>query len=594
MQNDFYRTIGIAIRNSKINNITDINEFEKKSKNTRRIILKMHQENPNISKEQINQQMQDMLEEILKQTMEFKDLKSYVIRRNTLNYLKLHPMEIDRIYRMIKQEEQARKKVTSPENIIYSTNLNRAIRQLTICAIVNIRYMETQIGEENVKRLNQLGSKQKQELKKRISENIKDKKERGESLQAINVITQNSELEQIRYYILNMNDVENDDREIKEEYIEMIIQLGNILKKFNLTQQYLLENNEQIENLSLLETLKFEDEDVENLFSREKLELLNIPKLTGLYSFWLNRTIKEIIDIYTSYFMMYQLNLDDKEHVEKGFSNEEIGTELFENLNVKISFLYLKLNELYKKTREENDSAGRYDVTSQIKEMNIQNNEQYYEYFSGIGGLKQCKNDFEEDFLLCFNLENLVKNFYAKKDEVIIGLLCSLFESNFSENWGIIQEEDPKPNYMLLGVDIEGLNMPLRLHINTKILKGFLEERQQGYMFPIYNGYDDFKLGGKRISTKIMMPLTNKQKKEIEEISSETTEDNRLYGFIKHINFLANALYYPEHLKRKKTVIKKGKKKVKTEKIETYIDIKTRKKYIKQNGQFVSFEDDGR
>ena len=85
MDEDFYRLIGIAIRNSKSNSIADINEFVRKSENTRRIILKMYQENPDITKEQINQQMQDILEEILSQTVEFKDLRSYLIRRNIIN-----------------------------------------------------------------------------------------------------------------------------------------------------------------------------------------------------------------------------------------------------------------------------------------------------------------------------------------------------------------------------------------------------------------------------------------------------------------------------------------------------------------------------
>lgn len=594
MDEDFYRLIGIAIRNSKSNSIADINEFVRKSENTRRIILKMYQENPDITKEQINQQMQDILEEILSQTVEFKDLRSYLIRRNIINYLRLHPEEIERQYNMIKQEEKKGQKVNSPENIIYSANINRAIRQMVINAIANIRNLQENIGEIRIKQINQLTPQEKRKFKQTILESIKDKTDREESLQAISVIMQKNELERVKYYILNVLGVEKADKEIKNEYIEMLIQIGNILRKFDLLPQYVLDNNKQVTNLRLPEILKVQDEDDNNLFGREKLEPLSVSKLTGLYSFWLNRLVKEIIDIYTSYFMMYQLNLDDKQHVKDGFSKQEASTELLEKLNVKISFLYLKLNELYKKIREEHKQGGRYDVTKQVEEISRQNSEQYQSYFSTIGGLSQCTNDFEEDFLLCFNLENIVKNFYAKKDEVIMGLLYSLYDGNISENWGIIEEKDPEANFALIGVDIEGLNMPLRLHIHKKVLKNFLEERQQGFMVPLYKGYEDFKINGRRISTKIMMPLTDKQQKEIEEVSSRTSEDDNMYKFLKHLSFLSNGLNYPEHLKRKKTVIKKGKKKIKTERIETYVDIKTGKKYIKQNGQIVEFEDDGR
>lgn len=374
----------------------------------------------------------------------------------------------------------------------------------------------------------------------------------------------------------------------------MLLQIGKIIDKFGILPEYIDENNKQISSFGLPNMLKIDDREETNIFLRENLEKLSISRLTVLFSFWINRLVKDIVDMYTSYFIMYQLNLDDREHIEKGYDNMEISQDAFEKLNAKFSFLYLKLNEIYKRIREENKKEGKYDVSSQIEEMKKQNGEQYHKYFSTIGGLHDCENDFEEDFLLCFNLENTVKNFYEKKDEAMLGLLYSLFEGNISENWGIIEEDNPNEGFVLLGADIEGLNMPLRLHISRKMLLQFLQERQKDFIVPMYSGYEDFKLNGRRISTQIMMPLTDKQKKEIEEISLKTSEDNRLYRFIKHIVFLANALCYPEHLKRKKTVIKKGKKKIKSEKIETYIDIKTRKKYIKQNGQFVSFEDDGR
>ena len=594
MGEEFYRLIGIAIRNSKTSTISSKSDFLKKSIKTRRIISKIYQENPKATHEEVNQKMQDILEQILKQTAEFRDMKSYLIRRNILNYLRLHPQEIEEQYNMLIREEKAGKKITSPESIIYSANINRAIRQMIMNAIVNVRYIQENIGEDTINQIRQLDSKRRQILKQKITEKIPQKEEKDRTIQAINTVIQKSEVERIKYYILNVESVEKADKEIKKEYVKMLLQIGEILKRFELLPDYISENNKQVMNFKLPELLKVDEGEETQLFSKENLEKLSVSKLSALYSFWINRIAKEIIEIYTIYFMMYQLNIDDKEHVQKGFDESEIPSDVFENLNVKISFLYLKLNEIYKKTREENQKAGSYDVSPKVEQIENSIGEQYKNYFSTIGGLSECTNDFGEDFWLCFYLENISKNFYAKKDEVIMGLLYSLYEGNISENWGIIEEKDPEPNFDLIGVDIEGLNMPLRLHINKKVLKNFLEERQQGFMVPLYKGYEDFKVNERRISTKIMMPLTDKQQKEIEELSSTTTEDDNMYKFIKHLSFLSNGQNYPEHLKRNKTVIKKGKKKIKSERIETYIDIKTGKRYIKQNGQIVNFEDDGR
>lgn len=204
MGEDFNRLIGIAIRNSKTSSIKNRNDFVKKSRKARTIISKIYQENPNATKEKINQQMQEILEEILEQTIKFKDLKSYLIRRNVLNYLRLHPEEIDRVYTMIRHEEQAGKKINSPESIVYSVNINKAIRQVVANAMFNLRFMQETLGETEIKALKQLDSKEKQKLKQRISENSKSKNEKEESIHAINMIMLKTDLERVKYYILNM------------------------------------------------------------------------------------------------------------------------------------------------------------------------------------------------------------------------------------------------------------------------------------------------------------------------------------------------------------------------------------------------------
>ena len=51
-------------------------------------------------------------------------------------------------------------------------------------------------------------------------------------------------------------------------------------------------------------------------------------------------------------------------------------------------------------------------------------------------------------------------------------------------------------------------------------------------------------------------------------------------------------LKFPEHLQQKRVITKKGKTKTKFERIRTYIDIGTNKKFVKsKDGEFIEQED---
>ena len=93
-------------------------------------------------------------------------------------------------------------------------------------------------------------------------------------------------------------------------------------------------------------------------------------------------------------------------------------------------------------------------------------------------------------FGLYCGLENARMNLYERKSSGLIGLLALLYYDNVSENWGLM-EEDGKSNKILIAADIEGLNMPLRLHIDKKLVKQFIKDYENATI--ITNDIKEFK-----------------------------------------------------------------------------------------------------
>lgn len=159
---------------------------------------------------------------------------------------------------------------------------------------------------------------------------------------------------------------------------------------------------------------------------------------------------------------------------------------------------------------------------------------------------------------------------------------------------GII-DENPRSKFVLLVADINGLNMPLRLHIEREKVKDFAIKNQGNSIIPIYSGITDFNINGRIISTHILMPLTQNQKELIKQASTNVKDGDYRYKFIKHLEYLADCQKYPEHLQKKKITKKKGKPKIKFEKIKEYIDLETGKKYIRnKENEFVTIDSEER
>lgn len=594
MDSDFKAIIAQAIKRAKTSPAGTVEEFAIMVSSAEEQLAKIYQENPDATKEEVNQKMQEKLDKILGATAQIQDFKSDMIRRNTIKYVNSNPNIIEQEYKKITTEERKTgKQVKAKERILYSSNRKQSIRQLMVEVISNIREIVTGANPELVNVLKAGYDGKLEHLKKELNKNNVTREQREIVDRTVYLIGPTSELEKVKYYFTKMISQEKTDKDLKQGYVEAINIIGQSLKDLGVIDKYKEQQNRELSRLRL-EKIQDEDE-TDRIFEKESLQKMSLPQFSAMYAFWDNRLEKEIEQIYYSYFIMYELNLDDRETVTKRESASKVSQEKLDALNVKTALLNMILSRIYFDYRNSHLDGGKINIEKVLQRISDKIGKDYQRYFSGIGELDTQENNFDKDSMLHLRLENSIRNLYLQKDNGIIGLLDLLYNGEVSENWGII-DDNPNSKFVLLSADIDGLNMPLRLHISRDLIKEYAMNNQENTIVPLYSGKNDFVINGRYIGTHILMPLTQNQKDAIKQATNNVKEEDCRYKFIKHLDFLADGQKFPEHLQQKRVTKKKGKQKIKFEKVVQYVDLNTGKKYIKtKEGQFITNSgDDGR
>lgn len=593
MNREFNNLIVQAIKRAKTAPISNVQDFARMVGSAEEQLIRIYQENPEMDKEKTNKEMQHKLYNILHKTAEIDDFKSNISRRNAIKYLNFNWEQVEIEYRkLVAEERKTGKRLKDKERILYSSNNKKAIRQLMAEVITNIRGIVESVDSNLIYELDRRYTGKIMDLKKELIETKTDRESRKKVERTIYLIGPIPEFEKVKYYLKKIIGQEETDKELKEQYVNAIMIIGQLIEEFGTLEEY---KKHQINELKRINLEKLQDiNGIDNLFKKENLQKLNLAQLAALYAFWDNRLVKEIEKIYNSYFIMYELGLDDKFTVQNKEAGKKILPKQLESLNVKTALLDIWISDIYYQYRDSHLEGGEVNIEDALNKINNEFGAEYKKYFSGIGGLNVQENNLDKDIILRLRTENAIRNLYLQKDNGITGLLNLLYNGDVSENWGII-DENSRSKFVLLVADINGLNMPLRLHIERQKVKEFAIKNQENSMVPTYSGITDFNINGRIISTHILMPLTQNQKELIKQASSNVKAGDYRYKFIKHLEYLSDWQKYPEHLQKKKETKKKGKTKIKYEKIREYIDLETGKKYIKnKENKYVAIESEGR
>ena len=383
---------------------------------------------------------------------------------------------------------------------------------------------------------------------------------------------------------------------LKQKQIEILVFLGEFFEKFGLLQDYIERHDKffrEIKGIDLsykLETGKFNNDSIglKELFSKEFLENQDISNvLLPLSLFWQNRFSKEIKDINDSMFFIRELGLENIDYIQR------IVEDNYFYVENKIECVRKLSKYIESATRKgigiEQEVEGGTIININEELLNVEKNigDKYNEYFSGMK--PDINHNIIDDMYAYITCINDAKNAYRSKDSLLIYLIRKEIEKKEIGNWGIIQSnkkntnERKKTGNILIGIDIEGLNMPLRLHMDPKEIVKTLIDAGRESIIPKYQGTRDFEqIDGKIIPTNVLMPLQEKQVKSIKQALKKTNNNkknnksnsinrnirtNPDIPFFEHMIFLSNNKKMPKHFDTNPMFVNLKNKKVKEQDI---------------------------
>lgn len=381
--------------------------------------------------------------------------------------------------------------------------------------------------------------------------------------------------------------------QIKEEYMKALHEIIKVLDSFDFLEEHEKRHNQNQRKLN------FEQRkcDIREIFSKENLEKMSLQELISLTSFWSNRLAKLMEDMNSARFIFQDLNLfeefiKDENEYEK-FPDSKISDETLKNEIRKIIVLD-KITKSYiskiieKAITKQEKGKIEINMSEEFWDVYGEYEEKYFEEFKER--LPFAENSLEKDVIeKYFTGKNMLINLYKVKDITELALVENCLLRENIENWGYFESEDEK-QYIGIAFDVRGLNMPVRLHIEKKLLKHFLRDNGLECKIPVYLGAKDFILNGNVTGTQVLYPITEQEKEDLRNYKVDFEKDPQRARFIEHCKYIAEISEFPRHLKKQKIIGKPGKyqkKKTKWVIEKEYIDIYTKERFkLDSNGKY--------
>lgn len=374
---------------------------------------------------------------------------------------------------------------------------------------------------------------------------------------------------------------------LKNNLIQTMECMGEFFDRFGLIEVYEKAQIAELRDIYLKELAvplyqdKFGKKEIQmkKLFSEEYLQQFDIDDLLVLNAFWQNRFAKASEKVNNAFFAASELEIIDSgkqyNYIDEDYLLINMKTNFLKNVSDVIS---VKIQN--KMQNEKQEECKTFDANEISENMLEPFAKEYDEMISSMTTGKE--NDLVSDYNKYSVLHNQLQNSYIGKDSMLINILDWLWENKGIGNWGYINENNnDKVNskYVLLGIDYEGMNMPVRLHMEKEFLKKFLITHTGKTIMPVYEGNEDFFVRNKLVTTNVLMPVSNKHKKVINEAIQKNTYDRETVNFLEHLLYIKDKNKYPNHLKENKIV---NGKEVLVIPTRRYVDIDTGEK-VKEN-----------
>lgn len=429
----------------------------------------------------------------------------------------------------------------------------------------------------------------------------------------LNILQQNNSVDKIKIVLENrLSKVEDF---VKQKQIASLEVIASFFNTFRLTNTYFASYQATSKKFGFadlnyeLSSNSFTKDTVGLLesFSPEFLNTLSLNDLCFLNSFWCNRFAKECTDMQKAFTAINDLDLWETLMTKNEYINlpEDALIASCQKSKFIAKLLSETFNMCQRNVFNEEQKQGHsinsitHDYTRFYQELGNAISDEYQNHFSqSLNG----ENDFLKDVAFASPFVNLQKFIYQKKSNIVEPLIRDMLETKHLKNWGIIRKEyskekngnsidvfDTKRPFALVAFDIEGFNMPFRLHLSRETLLDLAKVSTNSSLIPEYQGFEDFIVNNQLIPSNIIMPI---QKKHKDVIISNSRKEGANKNLWEHFYFLMNGKF-PPHLTQE---IAKSKKNVVASRIPiVYTDLLTGKRYTKQKENYVEVNDnDGR
>lgn len=366
--------------------------------------------------------------------------------------------------------------------------------------------------------------------------------------------------ESVKIYIEKFYEESTKSR--KKKYVAKLVNITQTLDEMGLLKKYNDRNNAILDGMNL-PMLKYEynakkdKSGVTDLLKPEFVERLSLEEIIAMTGFYSNRLAKEVVNYNETIYIARKLGI-----VEEIFQNGEyklkITDEELREMLAQLSFL----TEIGKEIEQESLKKGYQNIINlDLDNSNVRNNaielyaEDYNELYKNLFLTQYC-SDFEMDLDIATILEADRHNLYSAKDAAIESLMVILTDKaeNKNINWGYVPEESNgknsiqnKEKFVMIGADMKGYNMPIKLHFEKDKLEIFLRNYTRQTKLPIYEGDQDMEVPWNGyVTTQICRPLTKTQRKELKD-KKISTSDYR-YNFLEHIKWMMLPNRYPDYL----------------------------------------------
>ena len=323
----------------------------------------------------------------------------------------------------------------------------------------------------------------------------------------------------------------------------------NFLKRYNLTGKYISNYGNQLRLLGLYELS--DDKHIatmlENTFDKKSLEKKTAEELAIMNIFWQNKKSKEQTQIYQAMIMARDLGIFDK--VVNG-EEIDIANAQIKNSMKKIFELYILCDEQYRMNDINIEKGASKEISEEMLDYINLNKESYKtEYDKSI---TTSYNDMEQDFIIAYSGYVQNRNIYTVKDNLIVSIVLNLLDNKIVKNWGIIEDVKVGPedtNNIIIGIDLPGMNMPVRVHVDKNIILRVLHGMKRDTLLPIYQGEKDFSNKITIVKSHMLLDVDKDYKKKLWEYDNEFKDEGIVGHVVSHLKYIANPKKVPEHLK---------------------------------------------